>query len=286
MSFDPSIGTEPEWPRRAAGPRKIIALDHPLTGLIYTKASSFDSGKGYNRSFTITSQNPPRGPKQKRLHSRGTSEISWGIRSDLTAENCNLLNLLKAEARGEGFKTVHFLQGVEGVKYTTAERFEIPWSSISFSASQKSIVTVSLNGNSCLLGTSSPTLIHSGLESPIPSWATGNTNLIGWEISHNVSQTPNYANSQDLLPVYYRPGLSEWRINLTSRRAYTAHTLIRFQTGNFTLIQAVVSSENISSSSAGGVTYSVNVENIANSYTGSIGATVVIPIWPQTLWDQ
>jgi len=286
MSFDPSVGVPNEWPRRAGGSRKIVALDHTMTGLIYTKASSFDSGKGYKRAFTTTAQNPPRGPKQKRLHSRGTQEISWGIRGDLTAENCMLLNLLKAEARGEGFQTVHFLQGSEGVKYFSSSRFEIPWTSVSFSAGQKSIVTFSLNGNSCIEGVNSPTLINSGFEDPIPSWATGNTNLIAWEVSHNVSQAVNYGNSQQLLPVYYRPGQSEWRINLTSRRAYTNHTLIRFQAGSFTLLQAVITSENISSSSAGGVTYTVNVENIANSYTGSPGATVVIPIWPQTLWNQ
>jgi hypothetical protein len=256
---------------------------------LFLSANSADWKETLTPQYTEYALTNPYGAKQRTLHARGTKEISWDISGDLTRETSSLLFLLNPQWRGVSLNSLEIAQGSEGKRFVAINPYDIPWASVSFSGNQNGIVAYSLSGKS----TVNPGLLSGttkiGLAHPIPAWATGNNFVKSWTVSHNVPLSPNWQNNVNPLPQYYRPGPSQWTLNLTTIRVLVEHTIIRFTTGGFTLIEGIVTSRNFRSGDRNsGFSYEVTIENVRpdlEAYLPS-ATTVTIPIWPESLWPD
>jgi len=262
MPAVPSIVTGPTV-RQVAGYRRHVNFTHPGTGslnLLVTQASWDEALTPQYNVFALT---PPTGPKQKIIHSRGTKEISWNITGDLTRETITLANLLKPENRGVDPTSLRIQQGAETALFSNPETFNIPWGTFSLTGAQNSNISFSLSGKSTLLPTVPPAENILLAQHPLPSWSSGNSLVTGWTISHTVNLTANWDNNEDPLPVYYRPGESEYEFQVTTAIALAEHSLIKLASRDVELLEGVVTSRGRETGDQSGhFSYRVSLTNV------------------------
>ena len=223
-------------PRQVAGYAKYahITWKGITYKLLVNSASWGDNG---NPKFTEYALTPSSGPKQKALHSRGISEIEWSIDADLSVESYGLIALLDPKSRGLLLDEVVLQQGSIVYKFVNCY-----WSSFTLSASPNAIVTISISGNAIIKPTEDSILATTVLHHGIPSWATGASLITTFSLTHNVPLTPGWANTENSLPIYYRPGSSEYTIDVTTAVELREHTILALGLGSFNLLEAVVTS--------------------------------------------
>lgn len=286
---DPSISYGEYSPRTVGGWRKVVYLSHPDTGPLYLNAGQAEWSESLSPQYTEYALNPPTGPKQRTLHSRGIKEIEWSLSGDLTKQSSPLLKLLKPSARGVNLTFLEIAQGSEGARFTAVNPATLPWGSVSFTGTPQASITFSLSGKATILPGVITNVVQNTLSHPIPSWSTGNSKVKSWTITHSVGLSANWANTIDPLPAYYRPGTSTWQIQITTARELIEHTRIKFLSGGFELLEAIVTNRSYKSGDrTSGFEYAVTVENVKNSkdaYTDS-AATMDIPVWPISLWPD
>lgn len=264
MSVDPNLTLDEYFPRSVAGWRRGFSLKHPLTGDIVLATSSASWDTQGNPSYSKYLANNPQGPARKAIHSKGVEEISWSVSGDLSLESLGLLNLLKATARGVPFNELSLFQGFEGFHFEGPST-QILFDNITFTASQNSPVKFQLSGKSNKDPGNPTTPLSSPVHRIIPSWATGNSYLTDWSITHAVSLSPIWKNNEDLKPGYYRPGLSEWSMTLGCVRSPSLHDTIRLASSDgivfLNLVVTGVSRD--AGDKAKGVKYKIQLTDIA-----------------------
>jgi hypothetical protein len=283
---DPSFITAPlVFPRPVTGHRRLVQVSHPFCGhgnLLVTDASWSDA---HQPNYVIYAFTPPYGPKQRTVHTAGSDEITWNLSGELTNSSIGLLGLMNSNARGVPFQSVLISQGNnDSYLFSNFNGYSLPWSNFSLSGSQNGAVTFTLEGRS----TQPPFPGATGITAttpdvPIPSWFTGNDYVTSWSLSHSVNLTPQWVNTPSPYPAYYRPGHSEFTIQVTTMVALIEHSLIRFGIGGVSLVEATITSRNRTFGGRNApVTYQVSTTNARvsdqNAFTPSV--VIEIPVGP------
>src|SRR3954465_14891343 len=142
---DPHLVVEPNIFRPVTGHRRLVQVAHPRCGsgnLLTTEASWSDS---LQPNYVNYAHTPPRGPKQRTLHTGGANEISWGLGGELTNSTIGLLNLMNSNSRGVNFTGIIISQGPNDTYYFNGTNgYSLPWSNFTVSGSQNGAVTFSL----------------------------------------------------------------------------------------------------------------------------------------------
>jgi hypothetical protein len=233
-------------PRPVTGHRRQVQISHASLGVYNLLTSSVGWAESFQPSYTNYVYNPPFGSKQQTVHSQGTQGITWNISGELSGSSLKLVDLMKSENRGTYFQYITMNQGLSDTySFINTTGYSLPWSSFSLTGSGNNAVTFSLEGNS----TSLPSFIPENLDVvypdfPIPSWFSGNNFVLSWSLSHRVNLTPKWRNNSSPFPAYYRPGPSEYTIQVTTAVELIPHTVIRFGIGSVSLVEAVVTSRN------------------------------------------
>jgi hypothetical protein len=238
---NPSILNAPlVFPRLVGGYRRAVVLDHPLVGIVNILVNEAGWVETNSPVWTNYADTPSFGPKQKALHSRGTKEISWSIGGELTAESLTLLNLMLSTSRGLSFNSILIQQGTTAVQFLNPDGFSLPWTSFSANGAQDANVSFRLEGRSTRLPTPITPITTYSIQSPIPSWFTGNQYVTAWSMSHSVPLAPSWTNTPYPLPTYYRPGESEFSVDVTTAVALQEYDTIRFGLGGVSLLDGLV----------------------------------------------
>jgi hypothetical protein len=285
---DPLKPVEPTVLRPVTGHRRLVQVSHPNfngCNLLTTDAGWSDTHQPNYVTYAFT---PPSGSKQKTVHSQGPSEITWTLSGELTSSTIGLLSLMNSSARGVNFSTIHMLQGpVDSYYFSNNPSVGsfLPWSSFTLNGNQNGAVSYTLEGRSTNIPTNVPSAV-SGLtlpDVPVPSWYTGNQYVTAWSISHSVNLAPQWANSPSAYPAYYRPGVSEYTIQVTTMVGLIEHSLIKFGVGGITMVEAVVTSRNRTFGGRGApMTYQATVNNARVSDQNQAYPSVVVTI-PATI---
>jgi hypothetical protein len=244
---DPSIQMAPViFPRPVTGYRRQVQIAHPFTGVLNLLTNDAHWGDALQPNYVTYAYTPPSGPKQKTIHTAGPDEVTWSVSGELANSSIGLANLLDSNARGVQFQNIIIAQGANDVYYfSNSNGYSLPWSNFTLTGAQNAAVTFSLEGRSTQLpapyGTSGLALLP---DVPVPSWFTGNDFVLSWSISHAVNLTPKWTNTTSSLPFYYRPGVSEYTIQVTTAVALVGHSMIRFGIGGVSLVEAVITSRN------------------------------------------
>lgn len=197
----------------------------------------------------------PTGNREKTLHARGTSEVTFRLIGELTIESARLALLLDTSNRGVTFDiTVQQFGVVDVLTQCLADNFQL-------SASANGPVKYSLSGRGLAFPTSGPAFPFTTYQHPIPGWASGNTLVESWNISHQISLTPVWRNNANVLPAYYRVGFSEIMFQVVTSVQYEEYDIVSFGMGNLTITGMV---RNRGANSAGHEprTYNAELTNI------------------------
>lgn len=266
MISDPAILVAPViTPRPAAGYRRRVQFVHPATGIMNLLVTDASWGEQVGPNYTNYALTPAFGPKQKRIHTTGTSEISWNISGQLSSATLGLVQLMLPAVRG--IHPIRFLlqQGNFDVyEFQNQNGFSLPWGSFTLNGAENSAVTFSLEGKSTVYPVSVFPVVSSDIITPVPSWYTGNDLVLAWSLSHTVNLTAVWANTASELPAYYRTGQSEYVLQITTAVGLRQHSKIRFGFGGITLEAAVVTERNrLLGGTNEPVTYRVSMTGVA-----------------------
>lgn len=251
-------------PRPVTGHRRQVQAIHPSFGALNLLTTDTNWGDNPQPNYVLYALTPPAGPKQRTIHSTGINEITWSISGELSNSSMFLTSLLNSVNRGVHFNSIYINQGFNNnYLFENINGYSLPWSNFTLTGGQNNPVTFTLEGKS----TFPPSVFGAPLSTiypdiPVPSWFTGNDFVLSWSISHSVNLVPKWANNASPYPVYYRPGASEYTIQVTTAVAMEPYSLIRFGVGYFSLIEAVVTSRNRLMGDRGSPpTYQVTVSN-------------------------
>lgn len=231
--------------------------------------------------YTNYALTPPMGWKQKTGHSRGTKETSWNIAGELTVESLNILRFLDPSARGQLF-TVRMQQGPteEIIPYCVMENF-------SLTGGSNGIITYTISGKSVFPVSYQDSRIANIRHHPIPGWASGRGDsfIRSWTITHSVGLTANWANDQNPRPVYYRPGESEYQLQLNTLADFREYDGINVGLGDFLIVRGLVTERGVTLSGREIKAYRVTVTNVnleMNAYSpgARITASRAPEAWP------
>jgi hypothetical protein len=192
--------------------------------------------------------------------------------------------------RGTQFTSININQGpTESWLFSNPLGYFLPWSNFTLSGNQNGAVTFSLEGRSVSYPVATNKIANMPFpDVPLPSWYTGNDLVTAWSLSHNVNLTPNWLNNTNTLPAYYRPGHSEYTIQVTTVKNLVEYSLIKFGVGEVSLVEALVTSRNRTYGGRGmPVTYQATTTNakvapsllgLQNAFTPS--TVIEIPAGP------
>jgi hypothetical protein len=282
--FDTSFKFPENFPRQAGGYRRLVYLEHSVIGGLYLKTTSVRVTNAKNYQYTTYAINPVTGPKHRTLHSKGVQEIDISIDGVLTDQTAAILNLLKPSLRGTYFTKLDVSQGNQGLKIQGP--YSMLMNSITFNASVNNAVTFSMTLKSTVFPENSSFGSRVVSERPVPSWITGNTGVKTWSINHSLELAPNWRNSQDPLPVYYRVGESTWQLQMETTREIREHTIIKMYDKGFVLVGAVTTAKTIEyGDDSKAPVYSLTIENVGetNDPLRPDQAIIEIPVWPSTI---
>ena len=236
----------------------------------------------FNR-FALT---PPSGPKQKTLHTRGTSELNFSISGDLSLESANILQFLSPAQRGKIFPIV--VQQGSNTEYLSTCFME----SFQLSGSPNGLIRFSLSGKSVSPLRSNPAVPNLVRHHPVPSWASGNLFVKTWSVTHSIQLSPNWFNTQSTLPAYYRPGESEYSLSISTAAVLKQYSNIALGLGVFGIISGTVNERGLNISGKDVKSYNITVSNVSLSPLPGVpifnaitpGATITIgnppDAWP------
>lgn len=226
-----------------------------LNGItVLAENGSFSHTNNYSYSkYALTF---PGGYRQKVLHSRGTKEVSFQVSGDLTYSGGGIANFLHAYYRGLIFPVAMSQGGSAlGVASGMMESF-------SLTGSADGTVKYSLSGKSLSDYVAIAPWVVTDYEDAVPAWNTGNTNVRSWTITHTTSLQAKWFNTQSALPAYYRPGESEYSMQITTMLAMQEYDTISIGVGSFAIIQGLVTQRSVQFSGREPITYEVSVTNV------------------------
>jgi hypothetical protein len=277
---DPSLViAQTVFPRPAAGFRRQVQITHPFCGSLGLLTNDASVNESNSPNFTKYVATPAFGPKQKTIHSAGTKEINWSVGGEVTNSSLGLVRLMQSAARGVSLSSLGIQQGIDGFWFDNPIGACIPWMSFSLSGNQNAGLSFTLEGRSTRLPVPVPGLLSTAPDVQVPSWATGNNYILSWSLSHNTNLQAFWGNTPTMLPAYYRPGESEYSLQLTMSVFLVEHTLIRIALGQIHIFEAVVTSRNRTFGDRNSpVTYQVTSTNAKvsdqNGYTDFVDVIV------------
>jgi len=211
----------------------------------YLKLASINGVNVLITDGTFTQQNtfqythfgitPVIGFKQKTVHARGVTEVSFSLTGDLTQESASVfLQLLDSANRGTNFPVV-IQQELPGIFLNSCLTEDI-----TLTGAQNGIVTWSLSGKCLQLPTPAGKLTQIDFQHPIPAWASGAELVSTWSLSHKVALKATWRNNQRALPTYYRPGESEYSLSFTTLTELREHDRISIGVADILIIEGLV----------------------------------------------
>ncbi len=256
--YGPSIFPPPGWLRTG------------VIGGVPVLLENWDIKVSADYSYNSFAQPVPMGPKQKTLHARGTSEVSFDLRGELTEESTPLILLLSPQFRGVPL-------GLEVQQQGSSNALDGCYvGSFNLSASSGQPVKFQLMGNSInwpVAGGSVPMLTYQHL---VPSWATGNSLVESWNLKLTIPLIPVWRNGQSVLPTYYRFGDAECWLESTTVGQLQPYDSIALGVGGY-VISGMVTAVGLVSSGRGVQTYPVAITSVdVFGNTLSEGAEVAV----------
>lgn len=245
--------------------------------LVLTDSVSFRQPNNYQ--WTKYALTPPSGNRQKTGHARGTTEPGFSISGELTAEAGGLVSFLSPGKRGASF-AVAVSQGPTSLRMSQCymETFNL-------SGAPNSTVKYSLSGKSISLPSAGGAIGQGSFQHPLPGWSSGKNLVRSWSITHSVGLGANFANDQNPFPAYYRPGESEYNLQVTTALVLREYDSVSIGIGNFAIVVGLVTSRATTFSGRDIVTWNCEVTNVnlqKNAYTpgASVGGGGSPDAWP------
>jgi len=222
----------------------------------YCDSATLDQGNNYQ--YTRYALTLPTGNRQKVLHTRGTREVSWSISGDLTTESSGLLNFLHPYYRGLIFPVAVLQSGYQESDYIASAMME----NFSLQGAADGTIKYSISGKGLTNIVGAPSWTVTGHRHPVPGWASGNTLVRSWSVTHSISLQANWHNSQQVLPTYYRPAESEYTMQIQTLGTFAQYDTISLGVGTFTFVQGLVTKRAINYSGNDPKMYDCQVTNV------------------------